>query len=130
MRKHDAMSTSQPLQERLLALIDARLDSPELTPRGAALALGVSVRRLHGLLAGTPHTFSRLVTRRRLQRAHALLAQPHASVIEVAFDCGFNSVATFYRQYVAAFGVSPARRRRHGGASLEAMRVQADPCTH
>jgi transcriptional regulator GlxA family with amidase domain len=117
------------LQDRLLAHVDAQLDNPTLTPRGAALALGVSVRRLHGLLAGTPHSFSRLVVRRRLQRAQALLAQPHASVIDVAFACGFNSVATFYRQYTAAFGASPAGRRQHGAASPEAMKPQGDPCT-
>jgi AraC-like DNA-binding protein len=117
-----------PLQQRLLAHIDAQLDSPALTPRAAAQALGVSVRRLHTLLAGSSHTFSKLVARRRLQRAQALLAERGASVIDVAFDCGFNSLATFYRQYVAAFGVSPAGRRQHGGSSPEALTPQRQPC--
>lgn len=118
-----------PLQQRLLAHIDAQIDSPALTPRAAAQALGISVRCVHGLLAGTPHSFSRLVARQRLQRAQALLAQPDGSVIEVAFACGFNSLATFYRHYVAAFGVSPAGRRRREGASLEVMTAQGQPCT-
>jgi AraC-like DNA-binding protein len=116
------------LQQRLLAHIDAQFDSPALTPRAAAQALGVSVRRLHTLLAHSPYTFSRLVARRRLQRAQALLAQRSATVTDVAFACGFNSLATFYRQYVAAFGVSPAGRR-HAGSSPEAMRSPVHTCT-
>ena len=35
-------------------------------------ALGVSVRCVHGLLARSPHSFSRLVARRRVQRAQEL----------------------------------------------------------
>jgi transcriptional regulator GlxA family with amidase domain len=69
------------------------------------------------------------VARRRLQRAQALLAQPHGSVTEVAFACGFNSLATFYRQYASAFGASPAGHRRRGGSSLETMARQEPPCT-
>jgi transcriptional regulator GlxA family with amidase domain len=118
-----------PLMQRLLAHIDAQLDSPTLTPQQAARALGISVRGVHGLLAGTPHSFSRLVARRRLQRAQALLAQSGRSVVDVAFACGFNSLATFYRQYVAAFGVSPAGRRQRGGTSLETMTRQEPLCT-
>lgn len=129
MNTSSAPRPQHPLQQRLLAHIDARLDSPELSPRAAATALGVSVRRLHMLLAGTPHTFSRLVARRRLERAQALLAQPGSGIADVAFACGFNSLATFYRHYTAAFGTSPAGRRRHGGASLEVTRSQVEPCT-
>lgn len=129
MNSSPAPRNAHPLQVRLLAHIDTRLDSPELTPRAAAMALGVSVRRLHLLLAGTPHTFSRLVARRRLQRAQQLLAQRSGSVIDVAFACGFNSLATFYRQYAAAFGGSPAGRRRGDGSSLDVTTPQRPPCT-
>jgi transcriptional regulator GlxA family with amidase domain len=122
-----ALQQADALHARLLAHIDAQLDSTALTPRTAAQALGVSVRRLHGLLAGSPHTFSRLVARRRLRRAQGLLAQCGASVADVAFACGFNSLATFYRQYTAAFGVSPAGRRRRSGASPETWTPQGQP---
>ncbi len=116
-----------PLHDRLLAHIDAQLRSPDLSPRAAAQALGVSVRRVHTLLAGTPHTFSRLVARRRVLRAQTLLAQRPGSVIEVAFACGFNSVATFYRHYAVTLGASPAGRRR-GGPSLEVGAPQGPAC--
>jgi transcriptional regulator GlxA family with amidase domain len=118
-----------PLMQRLLAHIDAHLDDPALTPRAAAQALGVSVRRVHGLLALSPHSFSRLVARRRVQRAQELLAARQVSVIEVAFACGFNSLATFYRQYAATVGASPAGRRRRVGTSLEVTTPPAPPCT-
>lgn len=114
----------------LLAHVDAHLDSPALTPPSAALALGISVRRLHSLLATGPHTFARLVARRRLQRAQGLLAERGTSVIDVAFACGFSSLATFYRQYAAAFGASPAGHRRLASAPLEVKCPQAHPCAH
>lgn len=117
------------LRQRLQAHVDAHLDNPALTPRAAAEALGVSVRRVHALLAGSPHTFTRLVAQRRLQRAQKLLAQPRASVVDVAFACGFNSLATFYRQYTAAFGVSPAGRQRRIEPSPTTMTPAAQPCT-
>lgn len=116
------------LRQRLLAHVDAHLENPALTPRAAATALGVSVRRIHALLAGSPHTFTRLVAQCRLQRAQMLLAQPRASVVDVAFACGFNSLATFYRQYTAAFGVSPAGRRRRIEPSPITMTRVAPPC--
>lgn len=118
-----------PLRQRLLAHIDAQIDNPALTPQEAARALGISVRGVHGLLAGMPHSFSRLVARRRLQRARELLAQPGRSVVDVAFACGFNSLATFYRQHAAAFGTSPAARRHRDAPSLEAMTRPEAPCT-
>lgn len=119
---------ADPMLQRLLAHVDAHLDSPALTPPAAARALGISVRRLHSLLADGPHTFARLVARRRLQRAQGLLAERGTSVIDVAFACGFNSLATFYRQYAAAFGVSPAGHRRLAVAPLEVKCPQACPC--
>lgn len=114
--------THATLRRRLLACIDARLNCPDLKPMTAAQALGASVRTVHLLLQGTPHTFSRLVARRRLQRAQALLMQEHASVVDVAYACGFNSLATFYRQYRAAFGMSPAGRCVTAGSSTEVLR--------
>lgn len=106
------------LRQRLLAHIDARIDNPALTPKEAARALGTSVRGVHGLLA-----------RRRLQRAQELLEQPGLSVVDVAFACGFNNIATFYRQHAAAFGTSPAARRHRDRSSPEAMTRQETACT-
>lgn len=121
-------SVHDRLHERLLAYIDDHLDDPALTPRTAAQALGVSVRRVHTLLARSPHSFSRLVARRRVQRAQELLARRQGSVIDVAFACGFNSLATFYRQYAVTVGASPAGRQRRIETPLEAMTPPTLPC--
>ena len=129
MKALAASRATRPLLQQLLAHVEAHLENPTLTPQTAARALGVSVRCVHGLLVGTPHTFSRLVAQRRLQRARALLAQPGQSVVDVAFACGFNSLATFYRQHAAVLGVSPLERRRRELPSIEPMTPQRLSCT-
>lgn len=98
-------------QRQLLDHIECHLDWPELNPRSTAAALGWPLRRVHAALHGEPLSFMRLVSRLRLQRARAMLLESRRPVIEVAFACGFDSLATFYRQYAAAFGSPPAAER-------------------
>jgi len=58
------------------------------------------------------------VRRLRLQKAHAMLQDPDrtATVTSVAFDCGYNDLAHFSRDFAAAYGERPSdvlgRRRR------------------
>jgi AraC family transcriptional regulator len=52
------------------------------------------------------------VTRARLERARALLADPALPVAEVARLCGYASARVLARNLVAATGRSPARWRR------------------
>lgn len=110
MHHHHRAGLLQHLQAHIDAHIEARYLDPALTPRAAARDLGVSLRQLHAALATTPRSFSQRVTQRRLQRAWALLATGSANVADVAFASGFGSLATFYRQYTAAFGATPAGR--------------------
>ena len=51
------------------------------------------------------------VGRLRVRKAHALLeANETAPVLQIAFDCGFDSANTFYRAYKKEFGVPPRRK--------------------
>lgn len=102
--------------EHVLQHIEHHLDDPALSPGSTAAALGWSVRQVHAVLDGQPLSFMRCVTRLRLNRARALLQRGRGPVIEVAFACGFDSLATFYRQYVAAFGSTPAAERSRADA--------------
>ncbi len=104
-------------QNRLLQHIEHHFDDPALRPASAAAALGWSLRQVHAVLDGGPQSFMRCVTRLRLQRARVLLLQKRSLVIDVAFACGFDSLATFYRHYVAAFGSTPAAERRLQGST-------------
>jgi AraC-like DNA-binding protein len=89
--------------------VDQNLSDPELAARGAARALGMSVRSLHLALAGSGESFGQLLQRRRLERCCMKLRGPSAagSVADIAFDCGFNSLSSFYRAFRGLYGASP-----------------------
>jgi AraC family transcriptional regulator of adaptative response / methylphosphotriester-DNA alkyltransferase methyltransferase len=48
----------------------------------------------------------------RLRQACELLRRGRASITEVAYDAGFGSLATFYRWFRRAVGVTPTKFRR------------------
>ena len=88
--------------------VDLNLADPELRPEKAARALNMSERRLHLVFEPSGTTFSRYVLRRRLEECRAaLIANPARPVTDIAFGWGFNSLASFYRAFQAAFGVAP-----------------------
>jgi len=62
-------------------------------------------RLLHKYLAENWTTY---VNRLRARHAHALL-QENGSVLDIAFDCGFESLSTFYRAYHLEYGKNPRR---------------------
>lgn len=92
--------------------IDLNLADPTLSPVTAAAALRLSVRVLREALEPSGTSFAALVRRRRLEECRAsLLADPTRAVTDVAFAWGFNSLASFYRGFQAAFGLSPGDLR-------------------
>ena len=70
--------------------------------------------RFHGV---TPH---RYLNRLRLERARALLRASDRSVIDVATECGFESLGSFTTLYKRTFGVSP------GAAKKQESRIGGD----
>lgn len=89
-------------------LIDRDLHRPDLSASRVAGILGISVRHLHLLFEPTGSTFSRTVMARRLERARQqLMHAPGKPVADVAFACGFESLATFYRAFRATYGHTP-----------------------
>jgi AraC-like DNA-binding protein len=89
-------------------LIARHLSNPNLSPAFVADRLGVSVRHLHELFENTEKSFSQTVTALRLEASRGLLmSAPQRSISDVAFACGFESLATFYRVFRAAQGTTP-----------------------
>lgn len=89
-------------------IIDRDLHQSELSPGDMAARLGVSVRHLQMLFEPTGTSYARYVLGRRLERARQMLLQsPDAAVADIAQACGFQSLATFYRAFRAAFDMSP-----------------------
>jgi AraC-like DNA-binding protein len=95
--------------DRIRAHVDAQLADPELSAQAAARALGMSVRSLHLALAQSGETFGQLVQRRRVAVCHALLRRPDngATIVDIAFACGFNSLPSFYRAFRRVYGACP-----------------------
>lgn len=114
--------------------IEHRLDEP-LTLDAIARQAGLS-----------PYHFSRLFTarmgcsvmahvrgRRLARAAHRLVEDPGLALVDLAFDCGFESQEAFTRAFKRMFGVAPGRfRRARATPQTEGdfpMTVPADPAT-
>lgn len=100
---------------RALAVVDGALSDPDLRTASIARELGTSARTVQNLFARMGTTPSAAILARRLDRAaDRLMADPRATITEVAFAHGFNDSAYFTRCFRQKFGVSP-RDWRMGG---------------
>jgi AraC-like DNA-binding protein len=91
---------------------------PDLTPNTVSAELGISLRQVHVLFEPTGLTFARTLTAMRAAKARELLENaPSRSTADIAYACGFDSIATFYRVFRAAYGMTPGDVR---AASLNA----------
>ena len=99
---------------RIRAYVVAEMADPDLCAHAAARALGMSVRGLHLVLSPTGESFGDLVQRRRLAACHAKLSRPDnaATIADIAFACGFNSLSSFYRAFRRVYGACPREAAR------------------
>lgn len=98
----------------------ARLDAgegwrdPGLTLATLARRLGTNTSYLsRALNAATGENFNVVINRRRVEEVQRLLARPGESrgLLELAFDAGFNSKASFNRAFTDVAGMSPSAWR-------------------
>ncbi len=87
------------------------LDVPTLA-RIAHVSEAHFIRTFKETFGETPH---RYLQRRRVERAMFLLRTTTASVTDVCFEVGFNSLGTFSRTFRDVVGESPSGYRRAGG---------------
>lgn len=97
---------------RLLAWIEERLDEP-LTLERIAQHAGLSAYHFSRLFtARMGRSVMAHVRGRRLVRgARRLCTEPDLKLVDLAFDCGFESQEAFSRAFKRVFGVSPGRFR-------------------
>ena len=62
----------------------------------------------------TGHAFTDYVNRYRVNEACYLLRNGERSVLSVAYDCGFNSLRSFNRNFKKITGATPAEYRQRG----------------
>lgn len=77
--------------------------------------------RFHGV---TPH---RYLNRLRLERARAMLCSSDRSVMDVATDCGFESLGSFTTLYKRTFGTTPGAAKKQDSRSASGT---AGPTMH
>lgn len=93
-------------------ILQRDLDHPGLSPARVARELGISTRQVHVLFEPTGRSFSRTLTALRLTTAESMLrSSPGRSVADIAFASGFDSLATFYRAFRSAYGLTPVEMR-------------------
>ena len=57
-------------------------------------------------------TIKEQLTRTRLSHARMLLLETDQKVVNVALDCGFKSLSSFYKAFLESDGISPGKFRR------------------
>jgi AraC family transcriptional regulator len=106
------VAAADPL-ERARLHIDAKLFEP-LTLAQLAEAAGLSAyhftRQFGARFGDSPMAYVR--ARRLSAAADRLCGEPSPTLIDLAFDCGFDSQEGFTRAFKRVFGVPPGRYRR------------------
>jgi transcriptional regulator GlxA family with amidase domain len=76
--------------------------------------LGISLRSLHFAFEATGASVGLRILSARLRRARDFLVRfPKRSILDIALDCGFDNLATFYRGFSRAYGHPPGEVRKN-----------------
>lgn len=97
--------------QAILAEVARRFSDPNFDVDYVAGALGMSRRYVQKLLEGTGKSFTEHLAGRRLERAFAMLTDPHhmhLAIIDIAFAVGFGDVSHFNRMFRRRFGETPS----------------------
>jgi AraC-like DNA-binding protein len=105
----------QERMDRVFRHITERLDEPvnqQEVARRAGLSNGAFSRffKLH-----FGRTFPEFVNELRVGRACRLLTESDQKITNIAFDCGFNNLSNFNRQFIRLKGTTPREFRRQLG---------------
>ena len=113
--------------ERARRHAEANLFEP-LTLAGLAAVAGLSAyhftRQFSARFGESPMAHVR--TRRLARAADRLAEAPQTSLVQLAFDCGFDSQEGFTRAFARTFGVPPGRYRRIANPKEAPMPALAD----
>ncbi|MBU1439744.1 MAG: AraC family transcriptional regulator [Gammaproteobacteria bacterium] len=122
------MDRNTPAQTDLFTPLLTWIEERAGDPHGERLTL----ERIAARAGLSPHHFSRLFTartgqsvmayvraRRLVRAARRLVDEPDARLVDLAFDCGFESQEAFTRAFKRLFGVSPGRFRFRLSSDLD-----------
>ena len=105
-------STADPRIRAALITMEQNLADPR-SIEDIAESIGMSRRQMERIfqisLAMSP---AQAYTLMRLKKAHALMTQSQAALIDIALDVGFRSAAHFARAFKRIYGIAPSRLRQ------------------
>lgn len=100
--------------ERAIEYIEEHLDE-DIGLNDVSRETGYSYYHMTRLFTSVlGESVGRYINRRRLYNASEMLIHSDRRVIDIAFDCGFESSEAFSRAFKAAFGSSPVDYRKAG----------------
>jgi len=95
--------------------------NPDLTLKDLAAGTGLTIHGVsEAINNGLGKNFNELINHYRVDRVKKELLDPnneHLSLVAIAYDCGFNSKATFNRVFKKYTGVSPSQYKASSQSS-------------
>ncbi|MEO1012902.1 MAG: ATP-binding protein [Bacteroidota bacterium] len=106
-------SADERFLERLVALVEKRMDDSTFSVEDLASEIGMSrtqlFRKMRALIDQSPQDFVRDF---RLKRAAQLLQKKAGNVSEIAYQVGFNNLSYFTKRFKELFGQTPSEYSR------------------
>ena len=103
------LSDKQQLCEDLVTFIRTNFSDPTLCLFSLSSQFDVSERFTHNAIQSTTGmNFSNFLLQCRMQEAARLLQQTDCSINEVAEQCGYPAISTFYRNFKKYYQMTPA----------------------
>lgn len=107
-----AIVGGKELTDRLTEIIKGNLNNDKFGVSELARKLGVSRSNLHRKVKKDARcSVSRFICRVRLQNALEILQSTSLPISEIAYDCGFHSVAYFSKCFHDYYGFSPGKAK-------------------
>jgi signal transduction histidine kinase/DNA-binding response OmpR family regulator len=101
-------SVEQQFITKLSKLMEEKHQDPTYSVEQLSADIGLSRSQLHRKLQAIANTSaSRFIRIYRLKKAMKLLKEKSASISEIAYDVGFNSVSYFNKCFLETFGHTP-----------------------
>ncbi|MBQ3556605.1 MAG: helix-turn-helix transcriptional regulator [Oscillospiraceae bacterium] len=103
------LSDKQQLCEDMVDYIRQNFSDPTLCLFSLSQQFGVSERYTHNAIqSSTGMNFSNFLLRCRMQEAARLLQQADTPINQVAEQCGYPAISTFYRNFKKYYQMTPA----------------------